>query len=416
MILRVPDYFGEFECTAGWCKDSCCIGWEINIDEDTYDFYSCAEGEIGQRLQAAMYKNEDGEISFRLGKKKRCPFLNGENLCDICIHMGEEALSEVCTEYPRFSLWYADVQQKCLSLSCEEVGRILFSKEEPVEFTEVELPVDSVFAESDHLNQESYHLNQESYHINRESNHLAEDDYLYGENRWEKTEFMVETPDLKSDGFSEELKYFLEQAQNEAIAILQNRSISIEERMKQYLSYLTWVQEKINRTNVDAGESLAYTEEELAEDIPVMDFELLKQSFEQYEKRMDIFRELEVLDHEWEDVKLKMQEKLAPNTYHEYLNSFMGSCAYLEMDYENLLVYFTFRYFMNSYYNMDVLSYGKLAVVFTLMVRDIDMLRFEENGGAFSRADRMDTARIFSKEVEHSEENVEYVREELMFL
>lgn len=437
MILRVPDYFGEFECTAGWCKDSCCIGWEINIDEDTYDFYSCAEGEIGQRLQAAMYKNEDGEISFRLGKKKRCPFLNGENLCDICIHMGEEALSEVCTEYPRFSLWYADVQQKCLSLSCEEVGRILFSKEEPVEFTEVELPGDSVFAESNHLNQESYHLNRESNHLNRESyhlnresdhlnrenyylhdesDHLAEDDYLYGENRWEKTEFMVETPDLKSDGFSEELKYFLEQAQNEAIAILQNRSISIEERMKQYLSYLTWVQEKINRTNVDAGDSLAYTEEELAEDIPVMDFELLKQGFEQYEKRMDIFRELEVLDHEWEDVKLKMQEKLAPNTYHEYLNSFMGSCAYLETDYENLLVYFTFRYFMNSYYNMDVLSYGKLAVVFTLMVRDIDMLRFEENGGAFSRADRMDTARIFSKEVEHSEENVEYVREELMFL
>ncbi len=458
MILRVPDYFGEFECTAGWCKDSCCIGWEINIDEDTYDFYSCAEGEIGQRLQAAMYKNEDGEISFRLGKKKRCPFLNGENLCDICIHMGEEALSEVCTEYPRFSLWYADVQQKCLSLSCEEVGRILFSKEEPVEFTEVELPGDSVFAESDHLNRESDHLNRESDHLNRESDHLnresdhlnresnhlnresdhlnresdhlnrenyylhdesdhlAEDDYLYGENRWEKTEFMVETPDLKSDGFSEELKYFLEQAQNEAIAILQNRSISIEERMKQYLSYLTWVQEKINRTNVDAGESLAYTDEELAEDIPVMDFELLKQGFEQYEKRMDIFRELEVLDHEWEDVELKMQEKLAPNTYHEYLNSFMGSCAYLETDYENLLVYFTFRYFMNSYYNMDVLSYGKLAVVFTLMVRDIDMLRFEENGGAFSRADRMDTARIFSKEVEHSEENVEYVREELMFL
>jgi len=197
---------------------------------------------------------------------------------------------------------------------------------------------------------------------------------------------------------------------------LQDRSKPIELRMKEYLSYLTWIQEKINRTDVDAGESLAYTEEELNEDIPVMDFALLEPTYEQYEKRMNIFKELEVLDGEWESVKKNLQDKLSSSTYNDYFLAFSTSDAYLDRDYENLLVYFTFRYFMNSYYNMDVLSYGKLAVVFTLMLRDMDMLRFDENGGAFSRADRVDTVRIFSKEVEHSEENVEYVREELMFI
>ena len=382
MILRVPDYYGDFACTAGWCKDSCCIGWEINIDEDTRDFYECAEGEIGQRLQEAMYENEDGETSFQLGRKGRCPFLNAGNLCDICIHLGEEALSEVCTEYPRFSLWYADIQQKCLSLSCEEAGQLLFSKEEPVEFVEVELPGVSVYGEEDDYDVESmYSGDEEGVNVT-----------------------------------SEELKHFLEQAQNEAIAILQNREVTVEERMKQYLSYLSWVQNKLNRTNLEAGESLAYTEEELAEDIPVMEFALLETTYEQHEKRMDIFKELEVLDEEWENVKTKMQEGLSQSTYNDSFLAFFDSGAYLERDYENLLVYFTFRYFMNAYYNLDVLSYGKLAVVFALMVRDIDILRFEENGGAFSRADRVDTARIFSKEVEHSEENVEYVREELLFI
>lgn len=361
MILRVPDYFGEFECTAGWCKDSCCIGWVINIDEETAEYYESVPGEFGDRLYEAMYENEDGDISFHLGKKKRCPFLNGENLCDICIHLGEELLSEVCTEYPRFSLWYADVQQKCLSLSCEEAGRILFSKEEPVEFVEMELPGDD---EVD----------------------------------------------------SQEKKNFLEQTQEEVIAILQNRSRSIGLRMKEYLSYLSWIQDKINRTNLDAGESLAYTDEELEEDIPVLEFQLLEPTYEQYEKRMDIFKELEVLDGEWESVKKNLQDKFSSSTYNDLFIAFSQSDACLEKDYENLLVYFTFRYFMNSYYNMDVLSYGKLAVVFTLMIYDMDMLRFEENGGAFSRADRVDTARIFSKEVEHSEENVEYVREEVLFL
>lgn len=375
MILRVPDYFGDFECTAGWCKDSCCIGWEINIDKETAEYYDSVQGEMGDRLQEAMYENEDGDISFRLGRKGRCPFLNSGNLCDICIHLGEELLSEVCTEYPRFSLWYADVQQKCLSLSCEEVGRLLFSKEEPVEFIDHELPEIDVALEDD------------------------------------GNASLAEEPNVEM-----EKKYFLEQAQTEAVALLQNRSISIEERMQQYLSYLTWIQNKINRTNIDAGDSLAYTDEELAEDIPIEDFSILEPTYEQHAKRMDIFKELEVLDEEWESVKVTMKEKLSATTYYDFFHAFFHSHSYLEMDYENLLVYFTFRYFMNSYYNLDVLSYGKLAVVFTLMVRDMDMLRFEENGGAFSRADRVDTARIFSKEVEHSEENVEYVREEILFM
>ena len=377
MILRVPDYFGDFKCTAGWCKDSCCICWEINIDEETADYYDSVQGEMGDRLQEAMYENEDGEISFRLGRKKRCPFLNEGNLCDICIYMGEELLSEVCTEYPRFSLWYADVQQKCLSLSCEEAGRLLFSKEEPVEFVEVELPGEVECVEDS----ENYSISEWGY-----------------------------------SGIDREKKVFLEQVQTEAIAILQNRSLPIEERMRQYLSYLTWIQNKINRTNVDAGESLAYTDEELAEDIPVGDFVILTTAYEQYATRMDIFDELEVLDEEWENVKAEMKDKLSSSTYNDFFHAFSNSASYLEVDYENLLVYFTFRYFMNSFYNLDVLSYGKLAVVFTLMIRDMDMLRYENNGGAFSRADRVDTARIFSKEVEHSEENVEYVREELMFM
>ena len=403
MILRVPDYFGDFECTAGWCKDSCCIGWEINIDEETADYYESVQGELGDRLHEAMYENEDGDISFRLGKKKRCPFLNAGNLCDICIHMGEELLSEVCTEYPRFSLWYADVQQKCLSLSCEEAGRLLFSKEKPVEFVEMELPGEVEFGEENPRFDAD--VDAETWMDVSKENYIESTDAdFYSVNEWGYS------------GSDREKKVFLEQTQTEAIAILQNRSVPIGERMQQYLSYLTWIQNKINRTNVDAGESLAYTDEELAEDIPVEAFSILEPTYEQHAKRMEIFRELEVLDEEWENVKTQMKDKLSPSTYNDFFYAFFNSNSYLEMDYENLLVYFTFRYFMNSYYNMDVLSYGKLAVVFTLMIRDMDMLRFEENGGAFSRADRVDTARIFSKEVEHSEENVEYVREEVLFL
>lgn len=74
--------------------------------------------------------------------------MNEENLCDICIELGEEALSEVCTEYPRFTMeYFCDIEkpytlirEKCMALSCEEVGRLLFTREEAAKSGNRELP------------------------------------------------------------------------------------------------------------------------------------------------------------------------------------------------------------------------------------------------------------------------------------
>ena len=43
MILRMPDYFPEFACIADKCTDSCCVGWEIDLDDDTSDYYKSIE-------------------------------------------------------------------------------------------------------------------------------------------------------------------------------------------------------------------------------------------------------------------------------------------------------------------------------------------------------------------------------------
>ncbi len=41
MKLRVPQYFKQFHCIAGNCKESCCsAGWEIDIDEETAELYN----------------------------------------------------------------------------------------------------------------------------------------------------------------------------------------------------------------------------------------------------------------------------------------------------------------------------------------------------------------------------------------
>ena len=37
--VTLPHYFKEFKCIGGKCEDSCCIGWDIDIDERTYADY-----------------------------------------------------------------------------------------------------------------------------------------------------------------------------------------------------------------------------------------------------------------------------------------------------------------------------------------------------------------------------------------
>ena len=83
MIVRVPDYFSEFSCIAGDCKDSCCLGWEIDIDEDSYEYYQTLPGEVGERLRNGMYETEDGGHGIRTNNCGRCIMLNDKNLCDL---------------------------------------------------------------------------------------------------------------------------------------------------------------------------------------------------------------------------------------------------------------------------------------------------------------------------------------------
>ena len=131
MQHEFPDYYRQFECIGPACKDSCCIGWELDIDEETYEYYRQVEGEFGERLRSSM---SDEENTFILGEGDRCPFLNQKNLCDIYIKLGEQSLCNICTEYPRAYESVEQYMQSDLSLSCMEVGRIFFSSNEYIHY------------------------------------------------------------------------------------------------------------------------------------------------------------------------------------------------------------------------------------------------------------------------------------------
>lgn len=141
MKLRTPEYFKEFHCIADKCKDCCCIGWEIDIDDKTADIYSKIPGKFGEKLRKNI--TFDKTKSFILDKHERCPFLNNKNLCEIFINLGQNNLCEICTEHPRYYEWFNGIKEGGIGLCCEEAARIILSQNKKFNTCEIEIPFES---------------------------------------------------------------------------------------------------------------------------------------------------------------------------------------------------------------------------------------------------------------------------------
>ncbi len=136
MIYVKPDFFDDFKCLCGECTDNCCIGWEIDVDDSTYNNYCNMNTSFSQKIKENIVTSPDGSRCFKLSEGERCPFLNKDNLCDIIINCGEDAICDICREHPRFYEWFPGVTECGLGLSCEAVCKLLLESENMFQLTE----------------------------------------------------------------------------------------------------------------------------------------------------------------------------------------------------------------------------------------------------------------------------------------
>ncbi|MBR7177041.1 MAG: flagellin lysine-N-methylase [Clostridia bacterium] len=127
--LVYPNYYTQFNCIADKCQHSCCIGWQIEIDNDTLARYTATDGPFGQRL--ANNIDTTNKAHFVLKQDGRCPFLNNQGLCDIITTMGEDSLCNICKLHPRFFNNFWGCQEAGLGLCCEEASRIVLNQQQP---------------------------------------------------------------------------------------------------------------------------------------------------------------------------------------------------------------------------------------------------------------------------------------------
>lgn len=127
MKLYAPAYYKEFACIADRCKHSCCIGWEIDVDEDTRALYDTLDGDYAGTIRASIDQTDIPH--FTLAAHERCPHLDERGLCRIITAYGQGALCEICREHPRFYHETPHGTEVGLGLCCEEACRIVLFAE-----------------------------------------------------------------------------------------------------------------------------------------------------------------------------------------------------------------------------------------------------------------------------------------------
>ena len=438
MKVRVPNYFNEFKCIASECEDTCCAGWEIVIDDETHKRYEKVEGEFGEILRSKIVKS-DGENIFLLNNGN-CSFLNEKKMCEIYINLGEDHLCYTCQQFPRYTEEFLDLKEVGLSLSCPEAARIILRKAENTTFnlseedkceskTQKEVE-DDLSLSCENINPSNCTLGECSNskdNENRESFNLSESENIecFDLKNSEDSEFS----NSEVDSFTEDEDYF-----DEGID---------EEVLSEFLECRNIVFNIIERNDLDLGTKAALALEfvkEVQNKIDLGDMDEIPELMEEYRdenfintliKELEGFKGTESIKHKNLCEYLKVYKKIKhinsndPLGLEKALKYFEGNEEfYLRKHkefneyykenlykFKNILVYFIFRYFMKAIFDYDVSAKIKLAIISTLMIKELAVVRFIENNNEFTEEDMVEVSRIYSKDIEHSDENIENLQE-----
>lgn len=362
MIYTTPDYYEKFKCAAGDCKDTCCAGWQIVIDEASMKKYKKFKGDYVWKVMGCV-DWENG--TFRQDENKRCAFLNKENLCELYKNAGEDSLCKTCREYPRHIEEFEGVREITLSMSCPEAARILMEQMEPVKFITVEKPE------------------------------------------------IKETEDFSD--FDPFLFSILEDARREMLDILQNRDLPIKERTMLVLGMAHDMQGRINRSEMFACSDViakyksekarTFVKNHLAQKDKATEENVTKAMFEK-------LYQLETLRADWDEILHKTQNTLFFTMQESYaqlrreFETYKAEHTDVDIHLEQILVYFLFTYFPGSVYDGEVFAKVQMSVYCTWMVELLWMACWLLNGKNLEKEEMTKLLYRFSREVEHSDENL----------
>lgn len=147
-IILMPEYMKNFNCTSLECKDNCCYGWRVTVDKATYKkCRNVQKTALKNELSKYILRNKGSKMSndyayISIEKDNSCHFQCEDKLCKIHRDLGEEYLSLTCKNYPRLYSKVDSIFEASLDMSCPEVVKLVLFNKELLAFEEVEIDKD----------------------------------------------------------------------------------------------------------------------------------------------------------------------------------------------------------------------------------------------------------------------------------
>ena len=367
MQITRPDFYKEFSCIAGACPDTCCAGWQIMIDSKSLKKYQKFKGTFRNRLHNDIDWTEQAFRQY----DHRCAFLNEENLCDIYSEAGPDMLCDTCRRYPRHIEEFEGLREYSLSLSCPEAARIFLSHKNKISFVTHEVP-----------------SHEETY---------------------------------------EEFDYFLFTAlmdtRDYLFSVIQDRTVPVKLRRQKLLAcahdfqlaldkneLFQWEDIRARHKKSGFGEGFQAKVQEWITDSSLLN--LKKQIWQ------TVIPQMEVLRPGWHKYLKEMLSPLYTSSSddcgrHDFYDEFLISYPDWEIQEEQLLLYWIYTYFCGAVYDGQIFAKVKMAVVCTFMIHDLAVGTYLRNHGSFSFDEMISICYRFSRELEHSDLNLNKF-EELM--
>ena len=361
MQITAPDFYKKFSCIAGACPATCCAGWQIVIDEKSLKRYARHKGPFANRLKNDINWKEQVFRQYH----HRCAFLNEENLCDIYTEAGPDMLCDTCRKYPRHIEEFEGLRELSLSLSCPEAAKLLLSRQEPITFvTKEKTSSEETFDSFDYL-------------------------------------LFTELMDTREQMFS----------------ILQDRNIPLNARLLKLLAMGHDFQLCLDKNKYTASKApvvlpvpaiLAWhpgsSWSKGSKSIP----ELIRDFWSV------LVPEMEVLSPSWHSF---LKENLSFHTQYDdqeilqLYKSFQDAMPKWQVQAEQLVLYWLYTYFCGAVYDDQIFAKVKLALVCTLLIQDLSVGMYQQSGQPLSLKEQIRICYLFSRELEHSDPNLNKMEE-----
>lgn len=129
--------------------------------------------------------------------------------------------------------------------------------------------------------------------------------------------------------------------------------------------------------------------------------------FSDYKSTVGLLLRLDIMTDEWR-ILLENAGGYTPDE--RVFTEFKSIICEYEYEYKNLMYYYTFRYFLNSIDSFDVLKYFDLTLLAVKSAYVLHLYEFSKSH-TLLKEQRHRIFGLYSKEVEHSYENIEFLTE-----